>query len=85
MTQINQYDMNNVYYPQQKQLSAEALPRTIQIPDFYNVSAEDKQSFREMLKTNPLTAIPYEFFLRGTEHPIPTLLTWLGVSFGLDA
>ena len=93
MTQINQnYDMNNgVYVQQQGQARPVASTnfrpqaRKIRIPEYYDVSTEEKKSIREQLKSNPITSIPYEFLLRGTEHPIPTILTWLGVSFGLDA
>ena len=91
MTQINQYDMNNVMYGNGSQSpvadgrvrrNPNPQPR---IPEYYNVNTDEKKDWREYLKSNPLTSIPYEFLLRGTEHPVPTLLTWLGLSYGLNA
>ena len=88
MTQIGQ---NQVIYNNQQQAPQHPIKRqmppvqdTVRIPDYY-VVPEDKQSIREQLKNNPMTMMGYEFFLRGTERPIPTLLTWLGVGYGLDA
>ncbi|MBR6126089.1 hypothetical protein IKQ21_00220 [bacterium] len=79
--------MNNIRYGNAQQgANGKARPSMpARIPEYYNVSTEEKKDLREQLKSNPLTAIPYEFLLRGTEHPVPTLLTWLGLSFGLDA
>ena len=82
MTQINpNYNMNIPPEIQQ----GKRVQRQVQIPEYYNVSTEEKMDWREQLKANPFTMMFYEFFLRGTEHPIATLGTWLGLSFALDA
>lgn len=90
MTQINQnYEMNNnlpaqIKIQQRVPASTSMSVSQFQIPDFYISDTNEKQTWRDKLKSNPFTAVAYDFFLRGTEHPIPTLLTWLAVSFGLD-
>ena len=82
MTQINQnYNMNIPPAIQQNQRA----PRQVQIPEYYNVSTEENINWRDKLKSNPFTMVFYEFFLRGTENPIATLGTWLGLSYALDA
>ena len=89
MTQINQnYEIKNPQYAQQPAPVQRQVPQPqtkVSIPDFYVVPNTEKKDWRETLKSNPLTMVGYEFFLRGTERPIPTLLTWLGVGYGIDA
>lgn len=81
MNMVNpNYNMNSIRFNAQQNTG-----RQVRIPEYYVVDTDEKKDLREQLKSNPFTSIGYEFFLRGTEHPIPTLLTWLSLSFGLDA
>lgn len=84
MTQINQ-NIDNNYIAQQKLVQDTRLrgQREVRIPEYYQIP-EDKLSFKESLQENPGTMILYEFVKPLIEHPIPSILTWLGAGYLLD-
>ena len=85
MTQINQNTDNNRYMAQPRQMQDPRLrtQREIRIPEYYQIP-EDKLSFKESLQENPGTMILYEFVKPLIEHPIPSIITWLGAGYLLD-
>lgn len=86
MTQINQNIDNNRYAQAQAQQARMAQMRqaqAVQIPEFYQIP-EDQLTFKESLQENPATMIGYEFVRPLIEHPIPSVLTWLGAGYLLD-
>ncbi len=85
MTQINQNIDSNNYLAQQRQIQDPRLrtQREISIPAYYQIP-EEKLSFKESLQENPGTMMAYEFVKPLIEHPLPSIITWLGAGYLLD-
>lgn len=85
MTQINQNTDNNRYIVQQGQVRVPQLKaqREISIPEYYQIP-EERLSLKESLQENPATMMGYEFVKPLIEHPLPSIITWLGAGYLLD-
>lgn len=82
MTQINQnYENHSRRAVQQPVRMAAAQPQ-VYIPDYYMV--DEKESFLDSLKSNPLYMVADGFFGPFFRHPISSILTWFGCIFALN-
>ena len=78
MTQVNS-NIENPYIQQKSAYPAQ----NVKLPKFYDIPTNSQPAdFKEAMQGN----LAYDMVLKPfIEHPIPVLLTWLGLGVGLDA